>query len=87
MSLGSSEDVAQPKIQEKKRDARSQAVPSGGQEEATSGVAQPPHLADTGDAGHHGVLKEFQLLANLSEEEVDLVIVPFRAAQALGNVG
>ena len=50
-------------------------------------MAQPPHLADTGDAGHHSILKEFQLLASLAEEEVDLVIVTFRATQALGDVG
>ena len=31
---GSNEDVAQPKIQEKKINAGSQAVPSGGQEKA-----------------------------------------------------
>ena len=50
-------------------------------------MARPAHLADTGNAGHDGVLKELKLLASLTEEEVDLVIVPLQAAQALGNVG
>lgn len=49
--------------------------------------AQPTHLADSGDAGHNGVLKELKLLPGLTEEEVDLIIITLQAAQALGNVG
>lgn len=51
------------------------------------GVPGPPHLAHTGDARHNGILKELKLLAGLAEEEVDLVVVPLQAAQALRNIG
>lgn len=47
----------------------------------------PTHLTDSGNSGHNGVLKELKLLARLTEEEVDLIIIPYWAAQALRDVG
>lgn len=47
----------------------------------------PTHLTDSSNSGHDGVLKELKLLTRLAEEEVDLIIITYRAAQALGNIG
>lgn len=47
----------------------------------------PTHLTDSGNSGHDGVLKELKLLACLAEEEIDLIIITYRAAQAFGNIG
>lgn len=50
-------------------------------------MVQPAHLTDAGNTGYDCALKELKLLAGLTEEEVDLIVVTLQAAQALGNVG
>lgn len=44
-----------------------------------------PHLADTGDAGHHSAVEEIKLLASFAEEEVNLIIGRVAALPDVGR--